>query len=414
MNKTTRTALCAALLLPLAAIAQFTNEDYEIETRFRRDRIAGAQALQREGDQALAAGNPEAALDKYVVALRAVALRGRLGFDYKRVRNGIEVTELTPDMPMIQAGLRIGDVLVRIRGEDAGRMREGRLNVIFMQQAGEEVRLAVARGGSTLEVAPRSAHAIWRVGVTDLTPQEDSLIASLRSKAARAAAAAKSPFQVPALARSHAERAQALAKTAKTADEYTDAADQYRIASLLAPRWADLYINHALFLEAIDDAIGARESLALYLEAVPDAADRDAVRQKHDALAAKAQEQRHWMAWDGFWGQVVNGRRTESGHNLRRAGKIVTVRNAQGFEFMRGTITDEFSIQAVQRYTPQNTGHLGPVIQRCFNGVLEISGTLRLSPDKRTMTMAFANDFDIDPRSCRMVRNNTVTLQYAK
>jgi len=402
-----------AAALPFAAAA-WTDADYEVESKFRRDRVTKAHVHELEGDRLLASGNAEAALDKYVLGLRSVALRGRLGFDWRKVRDGLEITEVTPELPMAKAGVRPGDVLTRVRGLDAERLGEGEQNVIFMRDAGEPVPLAVRRGSSSFEAAPVSWHAVWNAGYAEISTQETELIAVLRRKAAKAAAGIGPPFQVPPLARMHATLAQSQAKSAKTPAEFDNASGQYRIASMLAPRWLDLYVNHAIFQEAIEDAIGARENLALYLEAAPQAPDRDAVRQKFEALAGKALEQKQLLGWDGFWGQVVNGRPTDSGVRFERKGRLLSAKNAQQVEYIRATISDELNATVVQRFTVQNSGHLGPVIQRCFNGVLEMSGSMRRSPDLRTLTITTVNDFSIDPRSCQIQGSTPSTLTYRR
>jgi hypothetical protein len=255
-----------------------------------------------------------------------------------------------------------------------------------------------------------SAHALWRPGV--VREAEQDLILSLRFKAARAAGRTATLPPIPAAAREHAVRAQALARTAKSPEQFEEVSSEYRIASFLAPWWGDLFVNYAVFQEATEDAIGARETLALYLEARPNAPDRASASQKQAALAGKAEEQKRLMAWEGFWGEIVNGRPTDSGIRFERKGKLVTAKNSTGFEYLRSTIVDEFTAQTVQRADGQSPRPLGPLVQRCFNGLVEFSGTMRLSPDKRRLTINM-QDFLIDQNTCR-VQSNTHTFYYGR
>lgn len=404
------TLMSALLLLPHGAFA-WSGADEAVWNQFRRERLSVARGLEQEGDHALAGGNAEAALEKYARGLRALGLRGRLGLDGQITPAGYRITELLPDFPGALAGLRLGDILTGIRGVPAGPMNEGQITVTFMRDPGDEMTLAVQRGDTRFVIRVASRIALWNP--SNPVADEDALLRLLRSKAASVAGTLKSQ-PVSAAARLHAGFAQTLAKGAGTAAQFASASAEYRIASLLAPGWSDLYINHALFQEATGDPAGARESLSLYLLAAPASPERDAARAKMESLAGSAGEQAQLTSWEGFWGEIVNNRVSESGIRFERNGRLLTARNSSGFEYLRGTIVDEFTAQALQRFTPQNAGHLGPLIQRCFNGLLEVAGTFRLSGDKRSLTVILPNDFDIDPRSCQLLRNNVASLRYGR
>lgn len=402
-----------ALLSGCAGTGGSTEANDDIGDRFRAERVAKANALALEGDRALAGGGADQAVLKYAQALKAVGLRGRFGFDGKNVADGYQLSEITPDLPFARAGLRVGDVLIRARGTPMAGLSgsSSAWFVLFQRDPGEPMQVVARRpGAAPFEVTVASAHALWRPGV--VREAEEDLIRSLRFKAAAAAGRAATLPPIPAAAREHAKRAQALARSAKTQEEFADAADEYRIASLLAPWWSDLLINYALLQEAGEDAIGARESLALYVEARPNAPDRASASQKQAALAGKAEEQKRLMAWEGFWGEIVNGRRTDSGIRFERKGKIITAKNNRGFEYLRGTIVDEYTAQSVQRFNPDNAGSLGPAVRRCFNGLLEFSGTIKLAPDKQRLTLTM-QDFLLDQSTCR-VQSSSHVISYGR
>ncbi|MBZ5629172.1 MAG: Do family serine endopeptidase [Acidobacteriia bacterium] len=106
------------------------------------------------------------------------------GFFHRSQATGAVVTQVEPDMPAAQAGLRIGDVITEVDGqkvEDAGQLQV----LIGQKSPGSKVNLQVERDGKnmtlpvTLEEMTRreSAHsasgqehgkARWGLGLTDL------------------------------------------------------------------------------------------------------------------------------------------------------------------------------------------------------------------------------------------------------
>jgi hypothetical protein len=52
-------------------------------------------------------------------------------------------------------------------------------------------------------------------------------------------------------------------------------------------------------------------------------------------------------------------------------------------------------------------------INQCFGGKLEIAGTLRLSGDRKTLTMDLV-DFNIDASNCALTTNVTSTAELQK
>jgi hypothetical protein len=66
----------------------------------------------------------------------------------------------------------------------------------------------------------------------------------------------------------------------------------------------------------------------------------------------------------------------------------------------------------VQRFVPENAGSLGPAIRRCFNGLIEFSGTMKLSPDKQRLTLTM-QDFMLDQNTCR-VQSSSHVINYGR
>lgn len=91
-------------------------------------------------------------------------------------------------------------------------------------------------------------------------------------------------------AKKHALYAQTALKTARDDAGYDKAIAEYRQAIVLAPWWADLYINTALVLEQRRQYAEAVQILGLYQKASPEAADRAQVQAKIYELEYAAKE----------------------------------------------------------------------------------------------------------------------------
>lgn len=395
--------LWACVLLTGCALqppARWTNADYAAWDRFLAEREARTRALEAEGDQALAAGDRQRAADLYAKAAQATEVRGRTGCGMDPADNGYVVTEVLPDLPCASAGVRVGDLIVAINGKQAVALGPAQRDIELWGAPGDAITMSIERGGAdpadfrvmttrtAMEIRPTDEFALTRPSI-------------LIGKAASAVAAAPPP--VSAVARSHATNAQKLAATAKTKNDYGDVGGEYRIAAAVAPWWSDLHVNRALFFEAIGDAVGATQALNHFLQASPNSPEATTARAKLAALAPKADEQKRLMAWEGFWGEVVNGQATNSGIAFERNGRILTASNRAGVVYVRATIVDDHTAQSVERYTTENAGGLAGVLQRCFNGVLEIPSTMRLSADRQTLEYSTQSDFNIDSNTCQVV-----------
>jgi serine protease Do/serine protease DegQ len=73
-------------------------------------------------------------------------------------QQGAVVTGVAPDSPAARAGLKPGDIVVKVNGREARSANDVR-NAIGVLRVGEEVRLQVQRGGSTRAVTLRIAEA---------------------------------------------------------------------------------------------------------------------------------------------------------------------------------------------------------------------------------------------------------------
>jgi tetratricopeptide (TPR) repeat protein len=100
------------------------------------------------------------------------------------------------------------------------------------------------------------------------------------------------PPLIPAEARKQAIFAQTAVKNAKQPSDFEAARKEYHSALILAPWWADVWVN----LSAVDEELGrytnAANDLRFYLRAAPNAPDRGAVETKIYELQYKAEQYR--------------------------------------------------------------------------------------------------------------------------
>lgn len=123
-----------------------------------------------------------------------------------------------------------------------------------------------------------------------LTEYQKSLGADVAAKIIRLVAAMEQPPPIPEEARRHFVRGGTLFKDAKTADDLSQAADEFKKATHLAPWWPEARYNYALVLEAAGQYALAINALYLYRAfKLPDAEAR-AVQDKIYALEAKQEK----------------------------------------------------------------------------------------------------------------------------
>jgi serine protease Do len=107
-------------------------------------------------------------------------------FFHRDKDSGAVITEVQPDSPAAKAGLKVGDVITKIDGQDVSDA--GHLQVLIgAKRPGTEVRLEIARDGNqkvvpvTLAVMGKNAGSSatenasegkgrWGLGISDLTP----------------------------------------------------------------------------------------------------------------------------------------------------------------------------------------------------------------------------------------------------
>ena len=205
-------------------------------------------------------------------------------------------------------------------------------------------------------------------------------------------------------------------KDAVTDTDLEDARDNVRGLSYAAIGWGDYYLNCGLLLEASGAALQAEQCFRNFLLVKPDDPQAKLVAERHAALAPMMREEQNLKAWQGTWVGTKNGNRTDRGYIFERYGKKIEVKNHLDVIWLRGNITGEFTADALQTLTAEamGGGSLGRLIDKCFGGKLEAAGTMKLSPDKKTMTISVDNDVDIDPANCAIIRRNTSTMTYVR
>jgi len=74
-----------------------------------------------------------------------------LGVTVQQLRNGARVEEVVPNSPADRAGLRVGDIIRAVDDEEV-TLEQPLSRLIQSHQPGDEVRLTIRRGGTTIEV----------------------------------------------------------------------------------------------------------------------------------------------------------------------------------------------------------------------------------------------------------------------
>ncbi len=133
--------------------------------------------------------------------------------------------------------------------------------------------------------SPKAQLADW---VTQLqsSPQDQELRKKIIQKALTLSKPPASPEDLGELM----GKAKAIMKDAKTADDYKQAVDALKQASLLAPWIGDLYYNLGVVQEKAEEPEDAVTSFNLYLLAEPHAKDRESVKERIGALEYQAEK----------------------------------------------------------------------------------------------------------------------------
>ncbi len=117
----------------------------------------------REGDRLIVAGVRDGKAVEYVVTLAAPSRplsaggqRVMLGIQLAPADGGVRVERLTPGMPAERAGVRVGDVLLRV-GAAAVRSQEALRDALDDRRPGDRVQLTLKRDGKELAVEAQLA-----------------------------------------------------------------------------------------------------------------------------------------------------------------------------------------------------------------------------------------------------------------
>lgn len=387
------------------AVRQITGSEFDrVWDKFDSDRLASATAAEREGDSSLSQSAYEQAYEKYLEALLRLSHNCSLAFGWDDTEAGLKVTKVRPRAE--SAGLRAGDLITKVDGRDHSTMSSYDTGMMVLNcSPNSEITFTVARDTGEALVKITALRSV--MGMDEKSaPVANRLI----GKAAAAAAGMKARPPVSADARRLASEAQAAAKEAKDPDELKDARARYKDATILAPAWAELHMNYALFSEASGNPVDALQHFEHFLTLRSDSADADAVRQRIAALRPLAQEEIGLRAWDGWWTWLVNGRPSDTGIKLIRTGKSFHAKDKRGRTYLTATIVDARVAKAVYVLYADSMGssRMGPLLQRCFGGKFENGQTWEMSADKRRLNVYNDADFDIDPNTCRMSHGRRV------
>lgn len=400
--------LTLALAIPVSAMAD--------EGKDREDaRIARAHDLEQEGDDLAASGQLDQAVERYQHALSLGALYESA---YYRNNGGNGTNAITPegivvypapDGPGYFAGMRDGDVEIAANGKSLVGIPDDEIGDVFFDDTSKMASITVNRNGQTFEVTmPWLDFALADPPfVTAWLPWEWGLV---DKEVALYAKGAKRP-QPSMTARRVAQKAQDLAKNAKTPAEIQNAADFFTLAEFVAPYWADLDINAAIFQKTIHDPIAAARSLRHYLALEPNGADANAARATLAQMQPELAQELKYADWGGHW----HGTNGQSDIDFDRHGNLLTASiRGKPEPFLRAVITDDNTAKLYSVFSDSSgdlsafPDQLRDAINQCFGGKLEIAGTLRLSEDRQTLTMDLV-DFNIDASNCALTTSVTST-----
>lgn len=209
---------------------------------------------------------------------------------------------------------------------------------------------------------------------------------------------------------------QQILKDAKGKDDIQFASEDIRGSTYAAPGWADNYFNCGVILEAASNATDAEKCYRNFLTLRPNDPQAGEITKRFAGLATLVKGEQNLRDWEGSWYITKAGKKTDRGYIFERIGKLMSVKNHLGEIWIKATIDDEFTASAVQTLTAKAMagGKLEALINKCFQGKIEAAGTMKLSTDKKTMTITINNDIDIDPANCAMVRQNPSTIIYVR
>lgn len=178
-------------------------------------------------------------------------------------------------------------------------------------------RLSLALCAFVFLAQARHVHAGPREDFDRLVQEAQAAPADdkLRERIIAAALALKPVPAVPAEARRHFVRAQAAVEMAKAEQEFAEAASEFEKGLRIAPWHADAYYNLGLVQEKAGQFLAASRNLKLYLQAAPNAAERQSVQDriialeyKHERRTQADADQTRLRGLSGTWTRDANTR----------------------------------------------------------------------------------------------------------
>jgi hypothetical protein len=101
-----------------------------------------------------------------------------------------------------------------------------------------------------------------------------------------------------------------------------------------------------------------------------------------------------------------------------RDGNLLSVTNLDKHTpWLRATITGDNTAQAIIRFSADSsvlTSAFLNAVNKCFNGAMEMTTNMSLSPDRKQLTLISYNDLDVDFASCAIVRQEQSTMIWVK
>lgn len=122
------------------------------------------------------------------------------------------------------------------------------------------------------------------------SPEDLKVRREIREKIIKLVATMPTRPPLPAEAEKHGFRAEYLAKSASTPEDFAKIADEYADAAMLAPWVAEYYQNWGIALDKSNSLEWAKDKFELYLIAAPNASDRADVRRKIAELELRMEQ----------------------------------------------------------------------------------------------------------------------------
>lgn len=140
-------------------------------------------------------------------------------------------------------------------------------------------------------------------------------------------------------------KAKFIMKDAKSADDYKQAVDALKQASLLAPWLGDIYYNLGVVQEKAEEPADAINSFNLYLFAKPHAKDRESVKERIGALKFQSEKiEKNSSSPEGKWGDMTITRDANDQYEITEPSSVSTTGTNHSYsfeaiEFIGGSLT---------------------------------------------------------------------------